>query len=159
MSAAQETLFHRLQASLFAHRSSTHAQTDSGEGWEPSEHDHTWRALVDAFSHPVALFDRQLRHVYVNHATELATGIPADQFIGKKMRDLGHPEIIARQIEENVAKAFSSGEARNVQVIYDGPTGTVVYECRFSPQSNPRGEVDRVMVISRDVSQSIKARI
>ncbi len=153
MSHALENLFDRLEAR-------THlSQTHSAEDWESPEHDHAWRALVDAFPHPVALFDCELRHVYANHATELATGIAANQFIGRKMRDLGHPEIIARQIEENVARAFSSGEARRVKVIFHGPAGTVAYECRFSPQRNARGQVDRVMVISRDVTQSAKARM
>lgn len=145
----------RLEASFFAHLS----QSQSGNDRELFEHDHAWRALVDAFPHPVALFDRQLRHVYVNYATELATGIATAQFIGKNMRDLGHPEMISRQIEENVAKAFSSGEVADVQVIFDGPAGTIAYECRFSPQQNARGGVDRVMVISRDVTQTMKARV
>ncbi|HEX2327629.1 MAG TPA: PAS domain-containing protein [Candidatus Angelobacter sp.] len=128
------------------------------EAPEAAEHDHAWRALLDNFPHPVAQFDRQLRHVYANHATELATGIPASDFIGKKMRDLGHPEPIARQIEENVAKCFSSAEARTLQLIFDGPAGTVAYECRFVPHLDA-GEVARVMVISRDVTEMMKARV
>lgn len=159
MSRVPENLFHRLEASLLAHVSSSHAQTDLGNHREYFEHDHAWRALLDAFPHPVALFDRQLRHVYANYATEVATGIAADQFVGKKMRDLGHPEMIARQIEENVAKAFSSGEARTVQVIFDGPAGTIAYQCRFSPQLNAHGEVGRVMVISRDVTRTTLAKV
>lgn len=125
-----------------------------GEEPESSQDDHAWRALLDGFPHPVALFDRQLRHTYANYATELATGIPSGEFIGKKMRDLGHPEIISRQIEENVARTFSSPETRDVQVIFDGPAGTVVYHCRFCAHFNSRGEVDCVMVISRDVTRS-----
>src|SRR6185437_2761018 len=65
MSQVQDSLIHRLEARVLAHLSNSH----SLDHWEPSEHDHTWRALVDAFPHPVALFDRQLRHVYANHAT------------------------------------------------------------------------------------------
>jgi PAS domain S-box-containing protein len=135
------------------------SKINSDEDGHASEHDHAWRALLDTFPHPVALFDRQLRHVYVNYATELATGIATSAFVGKKMRDLGHPEPIVRQIEENVAKTFSSAEPRSVQVIFDGPAGTVAYECRFVPHLDARGEVERVMVISRDVTQTMKAKV
>ena len=110
---------------------------------------HGWLTILNNFKDPVALFDRQLRHVYVNEATSLATNIPSESFRGKRMRELGHAEEICRVIDGNVAAVFASGEERAIELTFDGPDGTVHYESRMFPEFGRNNEVEFVIVISR----------
>lgn len=117
------------------------------EGAQP---EHTWLSILNSFRDPVALFDHQLRHVYVNEATALATNIPSERFRGKRMRDLGHPEHICDQINLNIETVFKTGEERTAIVHFDGPDGAMTYESRMLPEFAEDGEtVEYVIVVSR----------
>jgi PAS domain-containing protein len=112
--------------------------------------EHTWLSILNSFRDPVALFDRQLRHVYVNEATALATNIPSERFRGKRMRDLGHPQHICDQIDHNIQAVFEAAEERSIHLLFDGPNGTVRYECRMFPEfDEDDAHVQYVIVISR----------
>ena len=104
---------------------------------------------MNSFRDPVALFDRQLRHVYVNEATALATNIPSELFRGKKMPDLGHPPHIREQIERNLEAVFDTGAERVLHLEFDGPDGRIAYECRMFPEFDDEDSVQYVIVISR----------
>lgn len=126
--------------------SSLHHRHDRG-GLQP---EHTWLSILNSFRDPVALFDRSLRHVYVNEATALATNIPSEQFRGKRMSDLGHPPQICEQIDRNITGVFETGEERTIRLRFDGPDGPVNYECRMFPEfAEDDQTVQYVVVVSR----------
>jgi PAS domain-containing protein len=116
--------------------------------------EHTWLSILNSFRDPVALFDRDLRHVYVNEATAIATNIPSERFRGKRMRDLGHPAHICEQIDRNIEGVFATGDDRFIHLVFDGPDGRVNYECRMFPEFNQDDSVQYVIVISRATKAS-----
>ncbi|HET6934650.1 MAG TPA: PAS domain-containing protein [Candidatus Angelobacter sp.] len=123
------------------------ARKESG----PHSSHHAWEAILEKFQYPVARFDRKLRHVYVNKATERATSIKVREFIGKGMRELGHAEEVSEQIERNLRAVFNSGKQRSFNLVFDGPNGRITYQCRMTPEFDPRSKVEHVLVISRDI--------
>ncbi len=112
---------------------------------------HAWEAMLEKFQYPVARFDRRLRHVYVNKATERATEIKVRDFIGKSMSDLGHTEEVTEQIEQNLRAVFKSGKQRSFNLVFDGPNGRITYQCRMTPEFDAVSKVEHVLVISRDL--------
>ncbi len=48
-----------------------------------------FESLADNTPDIIARFDRNLRHVYVNHQVELVTNLKVNDFIGKTNTDLG----------------------------------------------------------------------
>lgn len=108
-------------------------------------------AFLEKYAEPVAVFDRDLKHVLVNSAVALATDIPAQQFRGKTLREMGHREDICEQIELNVKTVFMTGDERTTILIYDGPNGSITYDCRLVPQFSGN-RVECVVLMAHDIS-------
>jgi PAS domain S-box-containing protein len=115
------------------------------------------RSLLDSAPDAVARFDRELRHVYVNEATARANSLPAPDFIGKTMRELGHTEFVSELIETNLKAVFESGETRTFDVDFSGPHGRALYQCRMAPEMDQTGEIRYVIVISRNLTEEREA--
>ncbi len=115
------------------------------------------KSLLDNASDAVALFDRNLRHVYVNAATGRANNRPVNDFIGRTMRDLGHTEFVSEKVEGNLRQVFSTRVGATCELEFDGPWGRKHYQCRMTPQFGPDQDVEFVIVISRDITAERKA--
>lgn len=115
------------------------------------------KALLDNASDAVALFDRDLRHVYVNAATGRANNRPVKDFIGKTMRDLGHTEVVSEQIESHLRKVFFTAAETTFNLEFSGPWGRKDYQCRMTPEIGRDGGVENVIVISRDITAERQA--
>lgn len=117
------------------------------------------RVLLDHAPDAIARFDRQLRHVYVNEATGRENGLPASEFHGKTMEDLGHEERVCNFINDNLRGVFETGKERTQELWFDGPLGGKWFQCRMAPEFNETGEVEFALVISRDISEQRKAEL
>lgn len=111
------------------------------------------RVLLDNAPDAIGRFDRNLRHVYVNHATAEANGRPASEFYGKTMEELGHPPEICRIINDGLRQVFATACESTTELLFAGPNGPVWYQSRMAPEYGSDGSVEYVLVVSRDVSQ------
>ena len=113
-----------------------------------------FRALVEHSGDIIFRFDRQLRHVYVNPAVELATGIPAHEFIGKTDREVGMPQELLSFWEQSIEKVFQTSQPNEYEFRYLTPTGSKYYQSRLFPELAADGSVESVLGICRDLTKN-----
>lgn len=119
----------------------------------------TLRAVVENAPEIISRFDRDLRHLYVNPAVELATGMPARAMIGKSNRELGMPEPLVAHWERTLQQVFRSGQERTIEFDFTTPTGERHYHARIAPELGPDGSVCTALVVARDVTEQHRAAL
>jgi two-component system cell cycle sensor histidine kinase/response regulator CckA len=106
----------------------------------------------------VSRFDRQLRHLYVNAAVEPLTGLPPEAFIGRTSRELGMPEELCVQAEQQLAAVFEQGEPRRFEVRFDDLDGRAHWlEILAVAERSPAGEVETLVAFTRDRTEARQA--
>jgi PAS domain S-box-containing protein len=110
------------------------------------------RALVENSPDVIGRFDRQLRHLYVNPAAEIATGLPPEAFIGKTHRELGMPEEIVTFFQDALQSVFNTGKERLIEFGFPTPNGIQYYESRIVPEFNPDGTIETVLKVARNIT-------
>ena len=60
-----------------------------------SEREQEFRALVENAPDIIARYDRQLRHIYINPAVEIATGLSPREFIGKNSSRVKYADSVS----------------------------------------------------------------
>ena len=111
------------------------------------------RALVENSPDVIGRFDRQLRHLYVNPAAEIATGLPPEAFIGKTHRDLGMPEEIVTFFQDALQSVFNTGKERLIEFGFPTPNGIQYYESRIVPEFNPDRTIETVLKVARNITE------
>jgi PAS domain S-box-containing protein len=114
--------------------------------------------LLDHSPDAIGRFNRQLQHIYVNHATAAANGRSAREFPGKTMEDLGHPPEVCDLINRNLQAVFQSGQERTFEILFEALRGPCWYQCRMAPEFSEEG-VESVLVISRDISEQRRVEL
>jgi PAS domain S-box-containing protein len=113
-----------------------------------------FRVLVELSPDIIARFDRQLRHLYVNPAIELATGMPPQEFLGKNHRELGMPQDLLPLWEQSLQKVFQTVEADEHEFSFLTPHGPKYYQSRLVPELAADGSVASVLGICRDITKN-----
>ncbi|MCA1994275.1 MAG: PAS domain S-box protein, partial [Coleofasciculus sp. S288] len=111
-----------------------------------------FRALVENSPDVIGRFDHELRHLYVNPAAELATGIPPEAFIGKTHQDLEMPEEIVTFFQEAIQSVFITGQERRIEFAFPTPDGIQYYQSRIVPEFNPDGTIGSVLKVARNIT-------
>jgi PAS domain S-box-containing protein len=111
------------------------------------------RALVDHAPDLIARFDRRHRFLYVNPASERATGVAAEAFIGRDVREAGLPEAQASIWEVALEQVFRTGREQTLEFATPTPLGERSYHARIVPELGPDGSVEFLLAISRDVTE------
>lgn len=109
-------------------------------------------ALIENAPDIIARFDSELRHIYVNPAVELATGLLAETFIGKTNRELGMPDELVVIWEQALQTVFETGQENTVEFSFLTPIGLKYYQSRLVPELTIDGTVNSVLNITRDIS-------
>jgi PAS domain S-box-containing protein len=115
-----------------------------------------FRTLAENSPDIIARFDKELRHVYVNHALEAATGLPRAAFIGNTL-DMVLPEQTVLFCEAQLRSVFQSGENKTAHFTYESPYGPRHHEWHVAPEFGPDGRVESVLVIARDITERERA--
>src|SRR5919202_735749 len=110
-------------------------------------------ALVEHSPDIIARFDRQLRHIYVNPALELATGMSTQEFIGKTHRELGMPPELRELWEPSIQRVFETRQPDQHEFSYLTPQGWNYYQSRLFPEFAADGSVETVLAICRDLTK------
>ena len=112
-----------------------------------------FRALVENSPDIIGRFDHQLRHLYVNPAAELATGITPETFIGKTHKDLGMSEEIVTFFQSALQSVFDTGKERLIEFSFPTPTGIQYYQSRIVPEFNSDGTIGTVLKVARNITE------
>jgi PAS domain S-box-containing protein len=107
----------------------------------------------------VSRFDRHLRHLYVNPAVELTTGLTAEAMIGKSNRELGMPEPLVACWERTLHQVFRTGQERTIEFDFTTPSGERHYQARIAPELGPDGSVCSALVVARDITEQHRAAV
>jgi PAS domain S-box-containing protein len=99
----------------------------------------------------IVRLDRELRHVFVNHAMERFTGIPSHEFIGRTNREMGMPEDLIEYWESGIRSVLATGESRTLEFQFDTPFGRRWFQTGIAPELGDTG-VESVVAYTRDIT-------
>ncbi|MEG4208697.1 PAS domain S-box protein [Microcoleus sp. S13_B4] len=101
----------------------------------------------------IARFDREFRHLYINHAVESATGKPPAELIGKSNRESGMPPHLCNLWDETFLKVFDTGKQETIEFEFPTSEGIKHYHCRVIPEFAEDNSVETVLSIARDITE------
>ncbi len=117
-------------------------------------------ALLGVPPHPViARFDPQLRHIYVNAAVKLASGIPPEDYIGKTSREMGLPENILPIWENALLEVFRKGLEKTVEYSVNIDNQKWTFQSRMVPEFERPSVVGSVLVVTRNITRQKRAEV
>jgi PAS domain S-box-containing protein len=110
-----------------------------------------FRALAENSPDVIARIDTKLRYCYVNPATELATGIPLEKWIGKTVAEMGYPEELDTW-QAKLRQVFATGVGCWMEFDFSGSKGRIYYQTRIVPEFTQNGRIQSLLTIGRDVT-------
>jgi two-component system, cell cycle sensor histidine kinase and response regulator CckA len=120
------------------------------------ESEERYRALTEHSMDIVMRFDSNCRHLFVNTAVSLMTGIPAEEFIGKTHREMGFPEERCDFWEEKIQNVFQTAEPLQVEFELEVKRGKINVDWRLTPEFSENGFVNTVLTSARDITLQTK---
>jgi PAS domain S-box-containing protein len=122
------------------------------------EQRHFFEAIIEGINEGVAVYDRDLRYVFVNRFFTESTGLTADQIVGRKASDV-FPQLRHENWHELVERALAgdtveTGDRKWVLPQLDRP---VWIRTTYGPMRSPRGDVVGVLVVARNVTERKRA--
>lgn len=153
-----ETRVQERTAELAKINESLQAEVESRKRTEAALHQRKqeFKALVENAPDIIARFDRELRHIYVNPAIELATGLSSTAFIGKTNRDLGMPEELVAGWESVIHKMFETGQEEVIEFQFSTPSELKYYQARLVPEFAQDGSIESILSIARDITDTYR---
>ncbi|GAK55734.1 PAS fold family [Candidatus Vecturithrix granuli] len=127
-----------------------HKHTQARQSLYDSEE--RYRILFESASDLIFTLDDQGNYCSANPKTAQNFGIPAEELVGKNLRDF-FPEPVAESRIAILKKIFHTPEPHwlpDVQI--DTPQGKKWFSTNLSPITNERGQVKYVLGIGRDVT-------
>lgn len=118
-----------------------------------SEREQEFRALVENAPDIIARYDRQLRHIYINPAVELATGLSPREFIGKTLQELDMPTQLSSFWHQAIQTVFATNSEHEIEFDFLTPNGLKYYQSRLAPELVADGTTETVLVIIRDITK------
>lgn len=114
-----------------------------------------FRTLAENFPDFLMRFDREYRNLYVNPALVKATGIPAADFLGKRLGELELPGQSAQgdDVETGLRRTFATGEVTEYELSWRIGEVEHLFEIRNIPERDASGNVVSVLGIARDMTR------
>jgi PAS domain S-box-containing protein len=100
----------------------------------------------------VYVFDRQGRYVVASEGAARVVGRTRDELIGKTALEAGIPLEVRQVFEPQRDRVFATGEAELHEISYQAADGLRHFEYIITPVRNERGEIEWVVVVSRDIT-------
>ncbi|MES2306008.1 MAG: PAS domain S-box protein [Gemmatimonadota bacterium] len=116
-------------------------------------------ALLKSAEDVISTFDRSCRHIFVNSSVKLATGFPPEHFIGRTLTEAGMPRPLVEQWEREITTVFESGKPASAEFAFPSPVGLLHVLSRLSPIRDADGNVESVLVISRNLTEKKRAEL
>ena len=105
----------------------------------------------------IARLDLNFRFLYVNPAIEPVTGLRADSMIGKQPDEIGFPEYLNEQWRNASRLVLESGKACDIEFSFQSTKETKYYQARVVPEYDPKGTMESVLSVTRDITNQKKA--
>lgn len=121
------------------------------------ESEEQFRRLAESSTDFIMRYDREGRHLYVNPACERASGIPAEQFIGRTHRQLGFGVEQSEEWEKRIRRVFDTAEPAHWDFEYESAQGLMCLDWRVVPEFSEDGIVKTVLGVSRDITERVRA--
>lgn len=113
--------------------------------------------LAEHLTEVVTRFDKDFRHIYINHSIESKTGLRPESFVGHTNEELGFPPETVMQWNAALRHVFDTGEETEISFALDGPGGRREFVSLLFPQQDLGGEIASVLGVIRDVTQQKKS--
>ncbi|PKL67839.1 MAG: hypothetical protein CVV28_03695 [Methanobacteriales archaeon HGW-Methanobacteriales-1] len=110
----------------------------------------SFKTLVETSFDIILLFDRDCRTLYVNPTIEKLSGIPPEDFIGKKFVQLGLSDDLVNLYKETVYKVFETKTDDRVELKL--PKGIWI-DAFLVPEFDEKGDVKFVIITARDITE------
>jgi PAS domain S-box-containing protein len=117
-----------------------------------------FRMLAENLPDIVARFDQHYRHLYVNRTVQSITGLSTEEFLGKTNAELGMPDELVHTWHAALRVVFDTAARQTIEFAYHGCEALRHFESRLMPELAPDGSVESVLVISRDVTERVRAQ-
>ncbi|WP_189577015.1 putative bifunctional diguanylate cyclase/phosphodiesterase [Marinobacter zhanjiangensis] len=105
---------------------------------------------------PVAIFDPDGRHLFLNKAMADLVNATHRDIVGKTPLDLGLGS--AAELHDAINTTVTTGQTQRREFYHCLPSGPVSYfDCQFVPVFNDRDEVEAVVKTSRDITERKQA--
>ncbi len=111
------------------------------------------RTLLENSPEIIVRFDRDLRHVYANPALAATTGIPVENFIGKKITEVGFPAEMSDLWQSKLEKVLESGAEEVFESQFSEKDGLHFYHTRMTPEFDGGEKPHSILVITLDISK------
>ncbi len=118
-----------------------------------------YRSLVENAPDVIAEFDSECRFLFVNSSIKKVSNILPENFIGKRMRDVGFAEHQAREREDMIRRVCETQMSFEAEFEFDGVNGTRVFDWRVYPFLDKDGNVRSIFSINRDITDRKKSEI
>ena len=123
-------------------------------GLAVAQSERQFRTLTNNLPDFVVRLDRDHRYMYVNPVFEAATGVPLEKALGKTNGELGMSADQLQRWTAAIQRVFDSKEPTRLEDDFKGPDGvTLTWEAQLVPERSESGEIDSVLIISRDVTE------
>ncbi|RYG71632.1 PAS domain S-box protein, partial [bacterium] len=115
------------------------------------------RALLENAPDVISRLDTSTRVLYVNDAIEEITGVPAAQFFGRPLADIGLSPAFVAGFTAILREVAVTRQPLNKE--YTGSDGVRHFYGRFVPEFDEQGDVISVMSVSRDITAMHRVRL
>ncbi|MES1175872.1 MAG: PAS domain-containing protein [Myxococcales bacterium] len=112
-----------------------------------------FRTLTENLPDFVVRLDRNQRYLYANPVFEAATGIPLAAALGKSNPELGMEATQAARWSAALQRVFDEKEPARLEDEFPGPHGVRAWDAQIVPELSDSGQVESVLIISRDVTE------
>ncbi len=117
------------------------------------ENEKKFRALSENSEDFITRIDRKHHHIYVNQAGIKATGLTAEQLIGKSISETGiYDKKQSRLFDNAVEDVFSTKQPQFNQLRLENENGITYYDWRFFPEFDNKNDLVSVLGVCRDIT-------
>ena len=109
-----------------------------------------FKALAEYSNDVIMRFDRDFKILYANRASEAIMDVPADEFVGKTMTEIGFADSIVKVWSGALEKVFDRGVERRVEF---QTTEGVWIDLIISPEFSKEERVKTALASARDITQ------
>lgn len=120
-----------------------------------------FRDIVHKLSDSIFLLevseDGRFRYLEANQAFEAGAGVPEDSLRGKYFEDLprlSEDQAIAEKAIAKFRRCLETGSVIEEELILDLKSGRRIYHASLTPLFNDNGRIDRILGVSRDITDS-----
>jgi len=123
------------------------AVQDELRRWDQELH-----SLTENLPDIIGRIDHKNRILYLNRWWDSLDQIPPEQYLGKRLEDLGLSPNVADIFEMKIANVVESGMAATIEISHETYRGMRSFEVRFCPEPAIGKQILTVLMICRDMT-------